>query len=116
MGGFPKGHGGEDIPLSGGDSTHGNGGGGGGPPSGGGPLAIIVTIQFILIMMEIYLGLADYQIREEDHLMEDHLRVQVSLESNHHLQHFLLGFSELFQITQTMLLSSALVIFILIAS
>ena len=82
-------------------------------PVVGGPLAIIVTIQFILIMMEIYLGLADYQLREEDHLMEDHLRV---LESNHHLQHFLLGFSELFQITQTMLLSSALVIFILIAS
>ena len=74
-------------------------------PVVGGPLAIIVTIQFILIMMEIYLGLADYQLREEDHL-----RVQVSLESNHHLQHFLLGFSELFQITQTMLLSSALVI------
>ena len=85
-------------------------------PVVGGPLAIIVTIQFILIMMEIYLRLADYQIREEDHLMEDHLRVQVSLESNHHLQHFLLGFSELFQITQTMLLSSTLVIFILIAS
>ena len=80
-------------------------------PVVGSPLAIIVTIQSILIMIEIYLGLADYQLREEDHL-----RVQVSLESNHHLQHFLLGFSELFQITQTMLLSSALVIFILIAS
>ena len=77
-------------------------------PVVGSPLAIIVTIQSILIMMEIYLGLADYQLREEDHLR--------SLQSNHHLQHFLLGFSELFQIIQTMLLSSTLVIFILIAS